>query len=374
MAGDAAVRIGIVGAGYIAQVHSAGYRAVTGTYEQPQVELAAVADTAPDRRERLAATWGWGRAEPDWQAITRAEDIDVVDVSVPNALHAEIAIDALSHGKHVICEKPLASDLESAAAMAAAAEASGRVAQVCFYYRLWPAISWARQLVSEGAIGEIQHFRGWMLQDYAADSAHDLGWRGQKSEAGAGALGDLGSHIVDIAQCLCGPVADVLARTQTLLDRPSGGGSVDDLATLLVEFEGGAGGVIEASWALRGHKCDLGFDLVGDRGAIRFAWERSNEVEVLEGDPADPANGFRRVLVGGGQPDVSHFVAVPGQGIGYRDAFTIGLGHALRAIAAGELQSEPSFQEGFAVSRVIAAAQASAESGGWIAPQMVSSP
>jgi predicted dehydrogenase len=362
------VRIGLVGAGYIAGVHSAAYRAVTGTYADGpgRVTLAAVADNLAGRAERLALGWGWERSERDWRAVTRAEDIDVVDVSVPNVLHAEVAIDALEHGKHVICEKPLARDLESASAMCDAAAQAGRVAQVCFYYRLWPAISWVHELIADGAIGRLQHFRGWMLQDYAAEAGHDLGWRARPADAGAGALGDLGSHIIDIARYLCGEITQVCARTRSFVGRAGGNGVVDDLVTMLVDFEDGVGGVLEASWALHGHKCDLGFDLVGDAGAVRFSWERANEVELLEGEPGDPANGFRRVLVGGAQPDVDNFVAVAGQGMGYRDAFTIGLGRALRAIAAGASAAEPTFDDGLKVSRVVSAALDSAQSGAWV--------
>ena len=362
--------IGIVGAGYIGNVHSAGYAAVRGTYpEAPSVELRAVADLATDAAERLADGWGWGRVESDWRAITEAPDIDVVDISVPNSLHAEIAIAALANGKHVICEKPLARDLAGAEAMCRAAAGSSQVAQVCFYYRLWPAVAWAKQLVEAGAIGAVQHFRGWMLQDYAADAAHDLGWRARADDAGAGALGDLGSHIIDIARFLCGEIEAVCARTRATVERPAASGEIDDLVTMMVDFGGGASGVLEASWALRGHKCDLGFDLVGDTGAIRFGWERANEIEVLAGDPADPANGFKRVLIGGAQPEVENFVAVSGQGMGYRDSFTIGLGQAVRAIGAGGPAAEPSFAEGLAVARIVAAALESAAGGGWVTPR-----
>ncbi len=360
------IRVGVVGAGYIAKVHSAAYRAVSGTYEElPPIALVAVADADPTRADALRAAWDWQRAGQDWRAVTRADDVDVVDVSVPNALHAEIAIDALRHGKHVICEKPLAHDLAAAREMCAAADTSDRVAQVCFYYRLWPAIAWARQLVDEGAIGRVQHFRGWMLQDYAADAAQDLGWRVRRADAGAGALGDLGSHVLDVARHLCGELTDVCAVTRETVARAGGPLEIDDLVSMLVGFEGGASGVVEAGWAARGHKCDLGFDLVGDAGAIRFSWERSNEIEVLTGDVGDPTNGFRRVLVGGGQPEVGRFVAVPGQGLGYRDAFTIGIGQAMRAIAAGEAVASPTFADGLRVAEVVAAAQQSAASRTW---------
>jgi len=366
------VRIGIVGAGFIGDVHSAGYRAAPGIYADTsrRVTLAAVADADRARAERLASAWGWERTEQDWRALTRADDIDVIDVCVPNVLHAEIAIDALEHGKHVICEKPLAHDVAAAERMRDAAAASGRIAQVCFYYRLWPAIAWARELVARGEIGPVQHFRGWMLQDYAAATGHDLGWRQRRGDAGAGALGDLGSHVSDVAQTLCGEVAEVCATTRALIPRPEGAADIDDVVSMLVSFESGASGVLEASWALRGHKCDLGFDLVGETGAIRFSWERSNELELLTGDPADPTNGFRRILIGGGvQPDTDRFSGVPGQGMGYRDAFTIGIGHMLRALAAGERTVAPTFADGVRVAKVVAAAQESAERRGFVRVQ-----
>ncbi len=363
-------RIGIVGAGFIADVHSAAYRAVPGIFaEVPRkVTLAAVADASAERAQRLVSAWGWERAEQDWKAITRADDVDVVDVCVPNALHAEIAIDALAHGKHVICEKPLAHDLAAARAMLAAAEASGRIAQVCFYYRLWPAIAWAKQLIEQGAIGTIQHFRGWMLQDYAAGGGQDLGWRARRGESGAGALGDLGSHILDVARHLCGEIAELCATTRPLVPRPPGVPAIDDLVSMLVGFENGASGVVEASWALRGHKCDLGFDIVGDGGAIRFAWERAGEIEILTGDASDPLNGFRRILIGGGaQPDAPRFAGIPGQGMGYRDSFTIGVGHMLAAMAEGRTDVAPTFADGLRIGQLVDAALRSAGAHGFVA-------
>jgi predicted dehydrogenase len=364
---SAPLRVGMVGAGYIAAVHSAAYRAVSGTFADAarDVALTAVADTDHARGAALKQAWGWQRLEDDWTSITRADDIDVVDVAVPNALHAEIAIDALKHGKHVVCEKPLADELDSAHAMVDAAESSDRLAQVCFYYRLWPAIQWASALIRSGELGAVQHFRGWMLQDYAADPQHGMGWRGTRSSAGAGALGDLGSHVIDIARYLCGEVAAVNAVTKKLVNRTEGATELDDAATMLVEFGGGATGVLEASWAMRGHKCDLGFDLVAERGAVRFTWERCNEIEVLSGDMDDQSNGFRRVLLGVDQPDGGRFAGVPGQGLGYRDAFTIGIGHAATAIATGAAETTPSFLDGLRVAQVTQAALQSAERRSW---------
>ena len=362
------LRWGIAGAGYIAGVHSAALRAATGTFaDLPRVRLVAVADPDHARARALSDAWGWERAEADWTAITRAEDVDVVAVCVPNVHHAEIAIDALEHGKHVICEKPLAHDLAGARAMAAAAASSGTVTQVCFYYRLWPAVARARRLVDDGAIGQVRYVRGWMLQDYAARPEQELGWRADRAQAGAGALGDLGSHVIDLTRHLCGELVDVCASTHELVDRGGGAAGIDDAVSALVQFENGAAGVLEASWAMCGHKCDLGFDLVGSEGGVRFSWERSNELEVLAGDPGDQAGGYRRELVGPGQPGVERFVSVAGQGLGYRDAFTIGIGRFAAAVA-GAGDAGPSFADGLRVAEVIDAAQRSAATRSWTAP------
>ena len=298
----------------------------------------------PITRELCRGDGAGSEQSRDWTEVTRAEDIDVVSIAVPNFLHAEIAIDALRQGKHVICEKPLANDLAGARAMCIAANESESLAQVCFYYRLWPAVAWAHQLVHEGILGTLQHFRGWMFHDYAADAKRAMGWRTTRVAAGAGALGDIGSHIIDIARCLCGDIRAVNATSRQFVQRQTYTSDVDDAVAMLVDFESGASGVLEAGWAMRGHKYDLGFDLIGDRGAVRFSWERSNEIEVLDGEPDGELDGFKRVLVGGEMPDARLFVGVPGQGIGYRDAFTIGIGHAVVGIATKAKQVAPSFR------------------------------
>jgi predicted dehydrogenase len=350
------LRIGIVGAGYIAGVHSAAYVTARGTFpDLPLVELRRVVDADIERAAMLASSWGWGEQGSDWRAITRADDVDVVDICTPNDLHVEVAVDALHHGKHVICEKPLAADLDAARAMAEVARGSDRLAQVCFYYRTWPVIAWAGQLVREGAIGTPLHLRAWMLQDYAAAAHRGLGWRATSHSGGAGALDDLGSHVLDLAHYLVGDIGAVQATCGPMVDR--GPLSVIDAASILAEFSSGATGVIEASWAMRGHACDLGFDLVGDEGAIRFSWERANELHVLRAG----SEGFERALLGPSQPGGGAFVGVPGQQMGYRDAFTIGIATMLTAIATGAPEVRPSFDDGAAVAAVVAAVKRSSD-------------
>jgi len=212
----------------------------------------------------------------------------------------------------------------------------------------------------------VRHFRGWFFQDYAGSPRHDLGWRARLAESGSGALGDLGSHIIDISRYLCGEITSVSATMRELVDREVPTPGVDDLVSMMVDFGGGVGGTIEASWALRGKRCDLGFDVVCDHGALRFSWERSNELGVLSGDVTDPTNGYRTVLIGDGQPDVAHFVSVPGQGMGYRDAFTIGVSRALGAIARGATSAAPTFEDGVAVALVVDAVKQSAAERTWV--------
>jgi predicted dehydrogenase len=347
---DEPIRVGLVGAGYIAGVHSAAYRVAAGTYpsQLPEVELVRVVDPDRDRAAALASAWGWREIAHETEAVTDADDIDVIDICAPNHAHASVALAALGHGKHVVCEKPLAADLADARDMALAAREAGRVAQVCFYYRTWPAIAHARRLIDDGAIGEITSFTGRMLQDYAADPRLALGWRASEQEGGAGALDDLGSHILDIARFLAGDMRVVAATTRSTVERQ--GPAVVDAASARVEFASGAAGAIEASWASHGHACDLGFEIEGTHGAIRFEWERANELHLREG-----GSRSARLLVGPGMPGAGAFLGVPGQQMGYRDAFTLGLGRMLAAVAAGERSAAPTFDDGLRAAELVAA-------------------
>jgi predicted dehydrogenase len=368
-----AIRVGLVGAGYIAKNHSLAYRAAPALYadDLPAVEQVRLADVDAEAARVRAAAWGWADATHDWRRVTRADDVDLVDIVTPNAAHRDIALDAFAHGKHVICEKPLAPSLATAREMEASAAAAGTVNQVCFYYRLWPAVAYARQLIDEGRIGSIRHFRGHMLQDYAGDRETPMSWRFRRATAGAGAVADLGSHIFDLSRYLVGPIARVSAQAETFIaERPTAGGGrepvdVDDLTAMLVRFEGGANGTIEVSWAASGHRCDLGFDVIGDSGALRFTWERANELAFYSGDDPDDRAGFRNLLLGRAHPNVEPFIFAHGQGLGYSDAYTIGVGAALKAIAAGT-KATPSFSDGLRAAEAIDAALRSATEERWV--------
>jgi predicted dehydrogenase len=368
------VRIGLVGAGFMAKTHSLAYSnaRMLGWNDLPSIEPVRVADVEEELARAAASRFGWGQSTTEWREVTRAPDVDLVDIVTPNNVHAEIAIDAAQHGKHVICEKPLANTVESAREMHHAVETAGVANQVGFVFRTWPAIALAKKLVDEGRIGRILRFRGQYFHDYALDSSFPMGWRVSRDVAGAGSIGDLGSHVIDLARYLVGEIDRVFALSRTFHSHrpaPSSGASqevdVDDATVALVEFEGGAIGLIETNWMAAGYKTDLGFELSGDRGAIKFTWRRSNQLELYSDSGEEDARGFRSIHVGPMHEGAETFWPVAGQGLGYGDAFTILLGRLLRALREGTVVA-PSFLDGLRASEVVDAAVRSNESRAWV--------
>jgi len=355
-----AVRIGLVGAGFMGKIHSIAYRnaAMLFGHEVPAVDPVVVTDFDPALAERAVSDWGWSRSVRDWHEVTSSNDVDVVDICTPNDTHVDIALDALAHGKHVLCEKPLALDADGAHRLCQAAAASGLVTQVGFVYRQWPGVAMARKLIDEGAIGDVRTARAQFLLDYNGNPDVPMSWRFDRNRAGSGALGDVGSHCIDLLQFLAGPISHVAARMQTFIPRRTAHDgslvdvSVDDQTEILADFESGASGTILASWAGTGHKCDLGFEVIGSRGSVSFSWERSNELRFFDStDPAD-RQGYRTILVGPAHPGADGIHTVAAQGLGYTDAFAIAARNTLRNLAAGRVLSGPTFVDGLRVAEV----------------------
>lgn len=368
------LRFGIIGSGYMAKLHSLALRNI-GAYlwpDLPRIEMVRMADIEPAAARDGAERWGWAEHTTDWTRVTRASDIDIVIVITPNDSHAQYALDAFAHGKHVFCEKPLANTVEAAERMAAAACASGKVNIVNFSYRTWPGVEFARELIGNGELGELLHFEGHFFQDYAADPLLPFGWRFDKTIAGGGAFGDIGSHIMDIACALMGPVSRITAQSRRFyLRRPAMGDlghevSVDDMTVSLVEFAGGAVGSVHASWAATGHKSDLGFTVIGTRGSVKFTWERNNELHFFSAADPQRTGGFRRIMLGGIHPEAAPFWYAQGQGLGYGEAFVITARRVIDAVMRNDLTIGPSFKEALHIARVIDAASRSAELGQWL--------
>ncbi|MFF1655873.1 Gfo/Idh/MocA family protein [Streptomyces sp. NPDC058255] len=239
--------VGMVGYAFMGAAHSQGWRTVGHVFDLPRNPvLAAVCGRDGQAVRAMADRHGWAAAETDWRALIARDDVDLVDICTPGDSHAEIAVAALAAGKHVLCEKPLANTVDEAVAMAAAAEAAaarGQLAMVGFNYRRVPATSLARQMVAEGRLGTLRHVRVTYLQDWLVDPEFPLTWRLRKELAGSGALGDLGAHIVDLAQYLAGePLVGVSALTETFVrQRPLPGGASSGLSAVAEAGDAGGG-------------------------------------------------------------------------------------------------------------------------------------
>ncbi|MEV7194688.1 Gfo/Idh/MocA family oxidoreductase [Streptomyces sp. NPDC093510] len=373
--------VGMVGYAFMGAAHSQGWRTVGRVFDLPvRPVLSAVCGRDGGAVRAAADRLGWAAAETDWRALIARDDVDIVDICTPGDSHAEIALAALEAGKHVLCEKPLANTVEEAEAMAEAAElarARGQVAMVGFNYRRVPALALARRMVAEGRLGALRHVRLTYLQDWLVDAEFPLTWRLRKDRAGSGALGDLGAHIVDLAQYLVGePVAGVSALTETFVrERPvlegassgltAAGGNrlgpvtVDDAAVFTGRFPSGALASFEVSRFAAGRKNALRLELNGSDGSLAFDLERLNELSFHDHTEPAASSGFRRILVT--EPEHPYVAAwwPPGHGLGYEHTFVHQARDLLHAIATGE-RPAPSFADGLSVQRVLAAVEESA--------------
>jgi predicted dehydrogenase len=373
------IGIGMVGHAFMGRAHSQAWRTVDRVFELPlRPRLAAIGGRDEVATKDAADRLGWAAVETDWRALIARDDVQLIDIVAPGGLHAPIAIAALQAGKHVLCEKPLANTLAEAEAMAAAADAAfpaGARAMVGFNYRRVPALALARRLVEQGRIGRLRHVRAVYLQDWLVDPDSPLTWRLQAEQAGSGALGDLGAHIVDLARFLTGDeIAGVSAVSSTFVEeRPLPGGegvgevTVDDAVVFSARFASGALGSFEATRYASGRKNGLRIELNGSSGSLAFDLERLNELEYYDGDDTDggATAGFRRILVT--EPEHPYLSGwwPPGHIIGWEHTFTHQARDLLTAIAEGA-QPEPSFADGLAVQRVLDAAARSAAAGsGW---------
>ncbi|HXL94165.1 MAG TPA: Gfo/Idh/MocA family oxidoreductase [Streptosporangiaceae bacterium] len=368
--------VGMAGYAFMGAAHSQAWRTAPHVFDLPlQPAMVAVCGRDAAAVETAARRLGWAHAETDWRALIARDDVQLVDVCTPGDLHAEIAIAALEAGKHVLCEKPLANTLEEAAIMAAAAGRArerGVRSMIGFNYRRVPAIALARSLIADGRLGEIRHVRATYLQDWLVDPEFPLTWRLQHERAGSGALGDLGAHIVDLAQYLTGSlitgvsgVAATFIRSRPL---PSGGEAgevtVDDAALFTARLDGGAMASFEATRFATGRKNQLRIEVNGSLGSLVFDLERLNELEVYE-DSGGADSGFRRILVT--EPSHPYLPAwwPPGHVLGWEHTFTHEVRDLVTAIAEGT-DPAPSFADGLQVQRVLAAVSDSAShESGW---------
>ncbi len=366
------LRVGLIGSGFIGRAHSIALQGVGAVFPDvtaPVCEILADRDAA--QAARSAEAMGFARSTGDWRELVADPAVDIVDICSPNYLHREMALAAIAAGKHVWCEKPLALDAAEAEEVAAAAARAGVVHLVGFNYSLNPLVRLARSMIAGGDIGTIMGFSGRYFEDYMADPAVPHSWRCARRFAGAGALADLGSHLIDMAENLLGPIESVFASLETVhAERrvPTTGALLpvenEDVARALVRFARGVGGSFEISRVATGYKCGLTFTVFGSHGSLEFDQERMNELRHYSS--ADPAGrrGFRTILAGPEHPDYGHFCPAPGHGLGINDLQVIEARNLLRAIADGTPAS-PGFDVGLRVQRVMEAMERSHASGAW---------
>lgn len=380
------LNVGLIGAGFMGKAHSLAYAAMPMFFwPAPAMPVRkTIAEATEPLAEEASRRFGFEKYTADWREVVEDPEIDVIDIATPNHLHAEIAIAAAKAGKHIISEKPLARTSEEAKAMYEAVRDAGVVHMVAFNYRRTPAVALAKKFIEEGSIGRITNFRGTYLQDWSADPSSPLSWRFQKKIAGSGALGDIATHVIDLARYLVGDVAQVNALLSTFIterplqasgadalgtvtggEGPRGAVDVDDEVMTMIRFSNGAVGSIEATRNAHGRNNFITFEIHGTEGSILFNYERRDELQVsFANDPAD-RRGFRTIYTGPAHPNGAALWPIPALGIGYGETKIIEAHDFFKAIVEGGTVS-PNFVDGYQIALIDDAIIESGETGVWV--------
>ena len=371
------IGVGLVGYRFMGRAHSNAYRQVARFFDVDPVPRMRVLCGRDEAAVREAAdVLGWESYETDYARMLERDDVGLVDIASSGDTHHEFAVAALEAGKHVLCEKPLANTLEEAQEMLEAARRAETVAMVCHNYRRVPAVQLARKLIEEGRLGEIRHWRAVYLQDWLLNPEAPLTWRLKKETGGAGPLADLGSHLVDLAHFLVGPITEVVGTAETFIrERPLEDGdgmgevTVNDAAAFLARFECGAIGTFEVSPLIPGRKAKEFFEINGSGGSVVFDLERMNELQVCFVDEEPGVSGFRTVLVTEPEHPYMEGWWPPGHIIGYEHTFVHTVKDLLEGIKEGKSPA-PDFEDGFRCQAVLDAVERSLQSREWTAPEV----
>jgi predicted dehydrogenase len=378
------IGIGVIGMGWMGEVHSRAYRQIVDRFRDSGIEprLVICNDAVEHRAREAQARFGYEQYTTHWPEVIAHPDVDVVNIAAPNGLHLEMVRAAAEAGKHILCEKPVGKDSQETAQCEKAAREASVFTFVGYNYRWAPLVQYAKHLIEAGKLGRLTHYRGRFFTGYASNPYGVLSWRFQR-ENGLGALGDLMSHVIDMAHMLAGPVEKVIGNRETFIrQRPiptpgegthfslgtanseMGDVTNEDYAGALVRFVNGAQGTLEACRIINGPKCEMAFEINGTDGSIRWNFERQNEVEI-QFRPADQAeDGYTTILGGPAHPFHSRFNPGPGLGIGYEDLKTIEAYNFLKSVVE-KRQGQPGFTEALAVANVQAAIERSWTSERW---------
>jgi predicted dehydrogenase len=374
------LRIGLVGYGFMGRTHSNAYLHVNRFFDLGyQPELKAVCGRDKDKAEAFAARWGYQSVETDWQELVARDDIDVIDIASPNDTHAAIAIAAARAGKMILCEKPLGRNLEESEAMVAAVVQAGVRNMVWYNYRRVPAVTLAKQIVDEGTLGRIFHYRAKFLQDWTISSKVPLGgqalWRLDATVAGSGVTGDLLAHCIDTALWLNGSLDSVTAMTETFVKERENALTgqpeavrIDDASAFLARFANGSLATFEATRYARGHKALYTFEINGENGSLAWDLHDLHRLQFFEHGGDGRLRGWRSIHITEGEHPYMKNWWVPGLQIGYEHTFIHQVADFLRSLESNSI-SGPTFRDAFATEKVIAAVLSSARTGAWTSCQ-----
>jgi predicted dehydrogenase len=370
------LNIGMIGYGFMGRAHSNAYANVNHYFDLPQkVVLKAVCARDREKAQAFADKWGYESVETDWKKLLERKDIDAVDICTPNNLHKEIAIAAAKAGKMILCEKPLAMNVAEGEEMCAAVEKAGVPNIVWYNYRRIPAVSFAKQLIDEGKLGRVFHYRANFLQDWTISADLPQGgaglWRLDAAAAGSGVTGDLLAHCIDTAIWLNGKINDVTAMTETFIKerKHTATGKVekvtiDDACLFLCRFANGSLAQFESTRYARGHKALYTFEINGEHASIKWDLHDLHRLQYFDHRDQGNLRGWRSIHVTDGDHPYMSKWWVPGLSIGYECGFVHQVADFVEGIASGK-PAGPTFRDALETQKVCDAVLNSAKSGAW---------
>lgn len=367
----AGLGVGLIGTGYMGKCHALAWNSVAsvfGDVERPR--LIHLAEWNRELADDQAHKLGFKRATGNWRDLLLDPEVQVISITTPNALHAEMAIAALEAGKHVWCEKPMSPSFADAERMLAAAKASGRKAVLGYNYIQNPMVRHMAKLVKSGAIGQVHSFRVEMDEDFMADANAPFSWRSE-AKSGYGVVDDFGVHPLSILSTMLEPVEAVFADLgKPYASRVTADGTARDVenfdvAHVVLRLTDGVSGAIQLSRAAWGRKGRIAIQLFGSDGTIAYDQERMNELQLFtrSGKPAD--QGFRTILAGPDHPPYNLFVPAAGHGLGFNDLKAIEAHELIRTIKSGQ-GHVIDFAKGLEIERAIHAMAKSHSDGRWV--------
>ncbi len=370
------LRLGIVGYGFMGRAHSNAYHQVGRFFDcEYEPELQAACGRNQERVWAFADNWGYASTETDWRRLIERDDIDAIDIAAPNNMHREIAMAAIAAGKMVLCEKPLGMDASESQEMAAAAAKAGVPTLVWYNYRFVPAVSLAKQLVDDGKLGRIYHYRANFLQDWTINEDLPLGgealWRLDVNASGSGVTGDLLAHCIDTAMWLNGPIASVCAMTETFVKERTNSQTgekeavgIDDACAFLARFENGSLAIFESTRYARGHKALYTLEMNGRDASL--AWDLHDLQRLSYFDNSDgDLRGWRSIHVSESEHPYMDKWWVPGLNIGYEHSFTHCFYGFLKSLEDGGADFHPNFSDGVKTDLICDAVLKSARTKSW---------